>query len=84
MHKQGKLMDLKKQFWLAMLIASLILIFIFSQEYGFTFILSHTYEIGSIRKPRQIQWTTTNWWLIVTLLLAIMSIIGLISNRKGK
>ena len=77
-------MDLKKQFWLVMLIASLILVFVFSQENGFTFILSHTYEIGSVRKPRQMQWTTTNWRLIVPLLLAIISVIGLISNRKGK
>jgi hypothetical protein len=77
-------MDLKKQFWLVMLIASLILVFIFTQENGFTFILSHTYEIGSVRKPRQMQWTTTNWRLIVPLLLAIISVIGLISNRKGK
>ena len=77
-------MDLKKQFWVAMLIASLILVFVFSQENGFTFILSHTYEIGSVRKPRQMQWTTTNWRLIVPLLLAIISVIGFISNRKGK
>ena len=77
-------MDLKKQFWLVMLIASLILVFVFSQENGFTFILSHTYEIGSVRKPRQMQWTTTNWRLIVPLLLAIISVIGLISNRRGK
>ena len=77
-------MDLKKQFWLVMLIASLILVFIFSQENVFTFILRHTYEIGSVRKPRQMQWTTTNWRLIIPLLLAIISVIGLISNRKGK
>ena len=77
-------MDLKKQFWLVMLIASLILVFVFSQENGFTFILSHTYEIGSVRKPRQMQWTTTNWRLIFPLLLAIISVIGFISNRKGK
>ena len=77
-------MDLKKQFWLVMLIASLVLVFVFSQENGFTFILSHTYEIGSVRKPRQMQWTTTNWRLIVPLLLAIISVIGLISNRKEK
>jgi len=77
-------MDLKKQFWVVMLIASLILVFVFSQENGFTFILSHTYEIGSVRKPRQMEWTTTNWRLIVPLLLAIISVIGFISNRKGK
>ena len=77
-------MDLKKQFWLVMLITSLILVFIFSQENGFTFILSHTYEIGSVRKPRQMQWTTTNWRLIVPLLLTIISAINLIINRKGK
>ena len=77
-------MDLKKQFWLVMLITSLILVFIFSQENGFTFILSHTYEIGSVRKPRQMQWTTTNWRLIAPLLLTIISVINLIINRKGK
>jgi len=77
-------MDLKKQFWVVMLIASLILVFVFSQENGFTFILSHTYEIGSVRKPRQMQWTTTNWRLIFPLLLAIISVIGFISNSKGK
>ena len=77
-------MDLKKQFWVVMLMASLILVFVFSQENGFTFILSHTYEIGSVRKPRQMQWTTTNWRLIAPLLLAIISIIGLITNRNGK
>ena len=77
-------MDLKKQFWLVMLIASLILVFIFSQENGFKLILSHTYEIGSVRKPRQMQWTTTNWRLIFPLLLAIISVIGFISNSKGK
>ena len=77
-------MDLKKQFWLVMLIASLILVFIFTQENGFTFILSHTYEIGSVRKPRQMQWTTTNWRLIAPLLLTIISVINLIINRKGK
>ena len=77
-------MDLKKQFWLVMLIASLILVFVFSQENGFTFILSHTYEIGSVRKPRQMQWTTTNWRLIVPLLLTIISVINFIINSKGK
>ena len=77
-------MDLKKQFWLVMLITSLILVFIFSQENGFTFILSHTYEIGSVRKPRQMQWTTTNWRLIVPLLLTIISVINFIINSKGK
>ena len=77
-------MDLKKQFWLVMLIVSLILVFVFSQENGFTFILSHTYEIGSVRKPRQMQWTTTNWRLIVPLLLTTISAINLIINRKGK
>ena len=77
-------MDLKKQFWLVMLIASLILVFVFSQENGFTFILSHTYEIGSVRKPRQMQWTTTNWRLIVPLLLTIISVINFIINHKGK
>ena len=77
-------MDLKKQFWVVMLMASLILVFVFSQENGFTFILSHTYEIGSVRKPRQMQWTTTNWRLIAPLLLTIISVINLIINRKGK
>ena len=77
-------MDLKKQFWVVKLIASLILVFVFSQENGFTFILSHTYEIGSVRKPRQMQWTTTNWRLIVPLLLTTISAINLIINRKGK
>ena len=77
-------MDLKKQFWLVMLIASLVLVFVFSQENGFTFILSHTYEIGSVRKPRQMQWTTTNWRLIAPLLLTIISSINLIINRKGE
>ena len=77
-------MDLKKQFWLVILIVSLILVFVFSQENGFTFILSHTYEIGSVRKPRQMQWTTTNWRLIAPLLLTIISVINLIINRKGK
>ena len=77
-------MDLKKQFWLVMLIASLILVFIFTQENGFTFILSHTYEIGSVRKPRQMQWTTTNWRLIAPLMLTIISVINLIINRKGE
>ena len=77
-------MDLKKQFWLVMLIASLILVFIFNQENGFIFILNHTYEIGSVRKPRQMQWTTTNWRLIAPLLLTIISVINLIINRKGK
>ena len=77
-------MDLKKQFWVVMMIASLILVFVFSQENGFTFILSHTYEIGSVRKPRQMQWTTTNWRLIVPLLLTIISVINFIINLKGK
>ena len=77
-------MDLKKQFWLVILIVSLILVFVFSQENGFAFILSHTYEIGSVRKPRQMQWTTTNWRLIVPLLLTIISVINFIINLKGK
>ena len=67
-------MDLKKQFWVVMLIASLILVFVFSQENGFTFILSHTYEIGSVRKPRQMHWKTPNWEMIVPFVTTIASL----------
>ena len=49
---------------------------------GFSFTVSHSYEIGSIRKPRQMHWKTPNWEMIAPLAISLISASYLIMLRK--
>ena len=54
---------------------------------GFVFSIEHTYEIGSVRKPREMRWTTINWKMVIPLSVLVFSSIGLyyLSKRhKGE
>tara|TARA_A100001035_G_scaffold236474_1_gene200356 strand:+ start:634 stop:879 length:246 start_codon:yes stop_codon:yes gene_type:complete len=56
------------------LISLAVLIFNVSSN-GFSFVVYHTYEIGSVRKPRQMEWTTINWGIVVPLIVSNASLI---------
>jgi len=70
-------MDIKKQVFLTILIVSLLLLFFMNYDSGFVFSIEHTYEIGSVRKPREMRWTTINWKMIIPLFAVLFSSIGL-------
>ena len=52
---------------------------------GFSIIIHHSYEIGSVRKPRQMEWTTINWGIVIPMIISIAtSIFGLAIYKKSK
>jgi len=52
---------------------------------GFSIIIHHSYEIGSVRKPRQMEWTTINWGIVIPMITSIAtSIFGLAIYKKSK
>ena len=52
---------------------------------GFSMIIHHTYEIGSVRKPRQMEWTTINWGIVIPMITSIATLIfGLAIYKKSK
>lgn len=52
---------------------------------GFSIIIHHSYEIGSVRKPRQMEWTTINWGIVIPLITSIASsIFSLAIYKKSK
>jgi len=81
------MMNLNTKTLLVVLISSLILLLLLNQETGFVFTTTHSYEIGSIRKPREMQWTVTNWKFIIPLISSTISIImltiSMLNNRKN-
>ena len=77
-------MNIKKQVFLTILIVSLILLLLMNYDSGFVFKIEHTYEIGSVRKPREMRWTTINWKMIIPLFAAVLSSIGLYYFSKER
>ena len=77
-------MDIKKQVFVAILVVSLVLLFLMNYNSGFVFSIEHTYEIGSVRKPREMRWTTINWKMIIPLSTIVFSSIGLYYFAKGR
>ncbi len=77
-------MDIKKQVFASILVVSLILLFLMNYNTGFVFSIEHTYEIGSVRKPREMRWTTINWKMIIPLSTVVCSSIGLYYFAKGR
>jgi len=73
---------MKKQITLIVLVLSLIVLLIMNYDSGFSFTISHSYEIGSIRKPRQMHWKTPNWEMIAPLAISLISFSYLIFLRK--
>ena len=52
---------------------------------GFSIIIHHSYEIGSVRKPRQMEWTTINWGIVIPMITSIAtSLCGLAIYKKSK
>ena len=52
---------------------------------GFSIIIHYSYEIGSVRKPRQMEWTTINWGIVIPLITSIASsIFSLAIYKKSK
>ena len=61
---------------------SVIILFALNYDNSFSFTISHSYEIGSVRKPRQMHWKTPNWGMIVPFVTTIASLAYLIMLRK--
>ena len=73
---------MNKNLLLAIFTLSMITLFLLNYENGFSFTISHTYEIGSVRKPRQMHWKTPNWEMIVPFVTTIASLAYFIVLRK--
>ena len=67
---------------LAIFILSVILLIALNYDNSFSFTISHSYEIGSVRKPRQMHWKTPNWEMIMPLVSSTLSFVYLIILRK--
>ena len=73
---------MNKNLLLAIFLLSIITLFLLNYDNGFSFTISHTYEIGSVRKPRQMHWKTPNWEMIVPSVTTIASLAYFIVLRK--
>ena len=73
---------MNKNLLLAIFTLSMITLFLLNYENGFSFTISHTYEIGSVSKPRQMHWKTPNWEMIVPFVTTISSLGYFIVLRK--
>jgi hypothetical protein len=73
---------MKKQTALIVFVLSLIALLLMNYDSGYSFTVSHSYEIGSIRKPRQMHWKTYNWEMIAPLAISLLSASYLIFSRK--
>ena len=73
---------MNKNLLLAIFTLSMITLFLLNYENGSSFTISHTYEIGSVRKPRQMHWKTPNWEMIVPFVITIASLAYFIVLRK--
>ena len=74
---------MNKNLIFAILLVSIATLFLLNYDNGFSFTISHTYEIGSVRKPRQMHWKTPNWEMIVPLVTTIASLAYFIVLRKN-
>ena len=73
---------MNKSLILAIFLLSTATLIILNYDNGFSFIISHTYEIGSVRKPRQMHWKSPNWEMIIPFFATISSFAYLIMLRK--
>jgi|TARA_S200000501_G_C20692096_1_gene685583 hypothetical protein len=73
---------MNKNLLLAIFILSVITLFLLNYDNGFSFIISHTYEIGSVSKPRQMHWKTPNWDMIIPFVATISSFVYFMVLRK--
>ena len=65
---------MNKNLIFAIFLVSIAALFLLNYDNGFSFIISHTYEIGSVSKPRQMHWKTPNWEMIVPFVTTIASL----------
>ena len=69
----------------SVLIVSVAVLLFNISDSGFSIIIHHSYEIGSVRKPRQMEWTTINWGIVIPMITSIAtSIFGLAIYKKSK
>ena len=73
---------MNKNLLLAIFLLSTATLILLNYDNGFSFTINHTYEIGSVRKPRQMHWKTPNWGMIVPFVTTIASLAYLIMLRK--
>ena len=73
---------MNKNILIVILLSSIVALFLLNYDNGFSFTISHTYEIGSVSKPRQMHWKTPNWGMIIPFFATISSFAYLIMLRK--
>ena len=73
---------MNKNLLLAIFLLSTATLILLNYDNGFSFTINHTYEIGSVRKPRQMHWKTPNWAMIIPFFSTISSFAYLIMLRK--
>ena len=64
---------MNKNLLLVIFLLSIATLLLLNYDNSFSFTISHTYEIGSVRKPRQMHWKTPNWEMIVPFVITIAS-----------
>ena len=74
---------MNKNLPLVIFLLSIATLLLLNYDNGFSFTISHTYEIGSVRKPRQMHWKTPNWEMIVPFVTTIASLGYFIVLRKN-
>ena len=65
---------MKKNLILVIFLFSIATLLLLNYDNGFSLTISHTYEIGSVRKPRQMHWKTPNWEMIIPFVTTISSL----------
>lgn len=73
---------MNKNLILVIFLLSVTFLFLLNYDSEFSFIINHTYEIGSVRKPRQMHWKTPNWEMIIPFVTTIASLGYFIVLRK--
>ncbi len=73
---------MNKNLTLAIFLISAATLIILNYDNGFSFTISHNYEIGTVRKPRQMHWKTPNWEMIIPLVTTIASLAYFTVFRK--
>ena len=68
----------------SIILVSVVVLLLNISANGFSIIIHHTYEIGSVRKPRQMEWITINWGVVIPIITSIVcSIFGLAIYKKS-
>ena len=73
---------MNKNLILVIFLFSVTFLFLLNYDSEFSFTINHTYEIGSVRKPRQMHWKTPNWEMIIPFVTTIASLGYFIVLRK--